>query len=193
MAESKADILLHPIRMRIIQTLIGGAQRTTQQIAEMMPDVPQATLYRHLNKLLQAQVIEVAKQQQVRGTTEKVYALASQGGDISLEELRAMSSEEHMALFMKFIASLIGDYGSYLGQPKFDLYDDGVSFRQVDLYLSDEEYVRMLKESREPLQRYMDNAPGGDRRRRRIVSIVIPEPLTGKEELPDGDHDNAGK
>ena len=187
MAESKADILLHPIRMRSIQTLIGGAHRTTQQIAEMMPDVPQATLYRHLNKLLQAKVIEVAKRQQVRGTTEKVYALNASGGEISLEELRKMSPEEHMELFMKFVASLIGDFGKYVGQPQYDLYDDGVSFRQVDLHLTDEEYMQMLLESREQLKRYVGNEPRADRRRRTIVSIVIPEPMRSKE---DSRHDN---
>jgi DNA-binding PadR family transcriptional regulator len=173
--ESKADLILHPIRMRIIQSLVGGARRTTQQISEFMTDIPQATMYRHLNKLHKAKLIEVIEHKQVRGTMEKVYVLAEHGAEISIKDMEKMTSEEHMELFMKFIANLIGDYGRYLQQEQFDLVKDGVSYRQVELHLSDEEYLQLLQGLREQMMQHVGNEPSDVRRRRLIATIVIPE------------------
>jgi DNA-binding HxlR family transcriptional regulator len=175
MAESKSDLILHPIRMRIIQSLINGGRKTTQQIAERMPDIPQATMYRHLSKLHAGKIIEVVEQNQVRGTTEKVYALAEHGGELTLQELDQMNREDHMALFMKFAATLIGDFGTYLQQPDYNLVKDGVSFRQVQLYLTDEEYLQMLGGIREQFQRYIENEPEQGRRRRVITTVILPD------------------
>jgi DNA-binding transcriptional ArsR family regulator len=175
LAESKGDLILHPIRMRIIQSLIGGSRRTTQQILELMSDIPQATMYRHLNKLLKAKIIEVIEQNQIRGSVEKVYILSEHGAEIPTKDLKDMSAEEHMEMFIKFVAMLIGDYGRYLQQDHYDQLKDGISFRQVHLNLTDEEYMQMLLGMREQMQQYIGNEPNAERRRRVISTIVIPE------------------
>jgi DNA-binding transcriptional ArsR family regulator len=175
LAESKGDLILHPIRMRIIQLLIGGSRRTTQQISELMPDIPQATMYRHLNKLLKAKIIEIIEQNQIRGSVEKVYVLSEHGADIPTKDLKDMSAEEHMEMFMKFVAMLIGDYGRYLQQDHYDQLKDGISFRQVHLNLTDEEYMQMLLVMRAQVQQHIGNEPNDERRRRIISTIVIPE------------------
>jgi DNA-binding transcriptional ArsR family regulator len=183
MAESRSDLILHPIRMRIIQALVTGEHMTTQQLAEMLPDVPQATMYRQLNKLLQAKLIDVVERNQIRGTVEKVYALAAKGADAtpSPEDVAKMSPEEHMQLFLKFAASLIADLGDYLRQDDYDLFKDGVSFRQVQFYLTDEEYMQLLLSIREQMGKYMGNKPGQGRRRRMMSTIVIPGKESGSE------------
>ena len=57
--ETKADVLLHPVRLRIVQALLPRRQLTAQEIGRHLGDVPQATLYRHLNKLLDGGIIEI--------------------------------------------------------------------------------------------------------------------------------------
>jgi DNA-binding transcriptional ArsR family regulator len=175
MTQSKADLILHPIRMRIIQTLITGGNRTTQQLAEQLANVPQATMYRHLNTLLKAGLLEVVEERKNRGTVEKVYTLARGGAELSVGDLTASSSEEHMELFLKFVASLIGEFGAYTGQEHYHLVEDGVSFRQLQLNLNDDEYLEMLREIRERMQKHAGNEPGNGRRMRMISTIVIPE------------------
>ncbi|MCU6710515.1 transcriptional regulator [Paenibacillus sp. J5C_2022] len=132
-------------------------------------------MYRHLNKLLKAQLVEVVEHKQIRGAMLKVYSLAENGADIPAQELAAMTPDEHMKLFMKFIASLLGDYGKYLQQDQFDLRQDGVSFRQPDLLLSDEEYMELVQGLRTQLMKHVGNKPAPDRRRRTITTIIIPE------------------
>ena len=50
----KGKINITSVRMKIIQLLVNGKRMTVQKFAERMEDVPQATLYRQLNKLLEA-------------------------------------------------------------------------------------------------------------------------------------------
>ena len=44
--KSKIKTMLHPIRMRIIQTLLDGKEMTAGEMAEKLQDIPQASLYR---------------------------------------------------------------------------------------------------------------------------------------------------
>jgi hypothetical protein len=34
---SSADLLLHPVRLRILQALLGGRDLTTSQLGELLP------------------------------------------------------------------------------------------------------------------------------------------------------------
>ena len=188
MNKSKADLILHPIRMRIIQALFPEGNRTTQQLAERLSDVPQATLYRHLNTLLKAGLIQVADERRIRGTTEKTYALSKNAADLTPDDVTEKSSGQHMELFMKFVASMVGTYGQYVGQTSYDLYRDGISFRQAQLYLDDEEYRTLLTEIRAHMSKHAGNEPGQGRRLRNIWTIIVPEALNANE-----DRDNENK
>ena len=46
------DLLLHPVRLRIVQALVGSPM-TPLHLKEQLGDVPQATLYRHLSQLFE--------------------------------------------------------------------------------------------------------------------------------------------
>ncbi|MDR7002734.1 helix-turn-helix domain-containing protein [Neobacillus niacini] len=175
MASAKADIILHPIRMRIIQCLINDQRLTTQQIQELLTDVPQATLYRHLRKLENAHVIEVVEEHKIRGTVEKVYGMKEEGANITINDLKKMTPEQHMELFIKFISSLLGDFQRYINQDYYDLVEDGISFRQLHLQLSDSEFNEMLGKVRNVYSEYLQNEPSQDRRRRIISTITMPD------------------
>ncbi|WP_158602364.1 helix-turn-helix domain-containing protein [Cohnella endophytica] len=172
-------MILHPIRMRIIQALINGSRMTSQQIQERLEDVPQATMYRHLKKMVDAGVLEVAEEIPNRGTLEKVYRLPEKGAIISAEDLKRASPEDHLSFFMNYAAQIIGEYGNYVKQPDLDLVQDGVSYRQISLYLSDEENIQLLTALWEILMKAIQNQPD-ENRRRRLISI-IDFPQSGKK------------
>lgn len=67
--------LLNPIRMKIFQHVLMNEQVTTGELAKLLPDVPQASLYRHINKMVQDEILSVASENKVRGVYEKVYAI----------------------------------------------------------------------------------------------------------------------
>ncbi len=174
MKSSKAQLILHPIRMRIIQTLIGGQQLTVQQMAEALPDVPQASLYRHLNKLAKVGILTVVAEHPVRGAVEKVYALPEQAASLEASDLANASRDEHMQYFTTFVASLMGDFARYLQGDTVDLLADGVGYRQVALYLNDEEFQQLVVDLNAVVKPLRANRPRSDRRRRLLSTIVIP-------------------
>jgi len=174
-AEQKADLILHPIRMRIIQCLIGGAPKSSQQLQALLPDVPQATLYRHLKKLNDAGMLTVAEERPNRGTVERWYTLPEQAAELTADDLRAASADDHLAFFMKFASHLIGQYGRYVKREGADLLEDGVSYRQIALQLSDDEHKRLLENIRELLLEAGRNEPTPERRTRLYTTVVFPE------------------
>lgn len=174
MKESTADLILHPVRMRIIQNLINQ-KHTAQDLKELLVDIPQASLYRNLKKLAEAEVIQIVDEKPIRGTIEKVYTIQNPGKLVDPEELNQMSKDEHMSLLIKFMANLLGEYERYLNQEQIDLASDGVSFRQASLYLSDEEFAEFTKELINAYQKVIQNKPAKGRRGRTVATIILPE------------------
>jgi DNA-binding transcriptional ArsR family regulator len=175
MKESKVDVILHPVRMRIIQSLINQ-HLTAQQLKELLHDIPQASLYRNLKKLVEAEVIHIVDEIPNRGTVEKVYSIQDPNKAIlGPEVLNNLSKDEHMGLFIKFLANLMGEYERYLNQEKVDFTADGVSFRQATLFLSDEEFGEFMKELVAVYTKVLQNKPKKGRKRRTLATIIIPD------------------
>ncbi len=171
MAETGADVILHPVRMRIISTLFGR-QLTTQQIGLALPEVAQATLYRHLRLLVQAGVLAVVAQRPVRGVTEKVYALAEDSVQL---DPRGMGREDWERGFAAFTASLLGQFGAYLRQEGADPVNDGVSFRTRALHLSDAELAQLRADLQAAFVPFLDYSPSPERRRRLLSTVIVPD------------------
>ncbi|GIP34150.1 helix-turn-helix domain-containing protein [Paenibacillus sp. J2TS4] len=182
MPENKAEVILHPIRIRIIQCLADGEQLTAQQVNDKLPDVPPATLYRHLKKLVDAGALVITDERPNRGTLERVYMLPEHAEELSVEELQQASPEDHLSFFVKFMAQILGDYGRYVHHPSFDLIRDGVTYRQMPLYLSDQENLELLHKIRELMIQASHNEPSPDRRQRLVTTIVFPEPDSSAED-----------
>lgn len=169
------EVVLHPVRMRILMA-VAGRQMTAREISTALGDVPQATLYRHLNRLHERGVLSVVEERPIRGTVEKVYALNEQGEQMSPQELAALSVEDHLRYFATFVASLLEDFSRYArGAERLDLLADGVGYRKFPVELSDEELAAMTKAVNAAIMPYLSNKPTPERRRRIIATIILPD------------------
>jgi DNA-binding transcriptional ArsR family regulator len=174
MENKVVDLILHPVRMRILMAL-AGKQLTSQQLNDRLPDVPQATLYRHIKNLADAKVILVVEENPVRGAVEKVYALDQSMSQVSDQELKELDKEKHMRLFVAFIASLLSEYSVYLdNREDVDLVADGVGFRSVRLYLSQDELKQMSLALNQAVLPYLPKKPNPQRRARILSTILMP-------------------
>jgi len=171
--KKKADVILHPIRMKIIQALGGGKQRSIQEIGTVLPEVPQATLYRHVNTLLGHGILQVVQENQVRGTVEKIVAINET--EMNKQGIENLSSEEHISLFTTFMTNLVGEFSNYAKQPSFDPLQDGVSYRQAMIHLNNEEWKEFIGELRAVMQKAIEKEPRKDRKTRTISTIIIPK------------------
>lgn len=174
----RADAVLHPQRIAILRVLASGPQ-TTKGLGEQLPDVPQATLYRHLPVLLEAGVIRVEAVQQVRGVTERTYALA-ESAILSADDLANADRDDHFRYFGTFVGGLLSEYGRYLDRDKIDLAADGVGYREHVVNLTDAELRALLGDIRAAITARTGNEPTADRKPRLIATASIPlERITG--------------
>lgn len=174
-----SSALLHPIRLRVAQTLLGEGPLTTRQLHERLPDVPIATLYRHVNHLATHSVIEVADQRRVRGTNEKAYRLVPGLENPSPEELRSLSEEDLRTAFTVFTSGLIRDFGDYLQTGDPDLHADRVSFAQASFWASTEEIDEFGRALMAALEVLLANEATPGRRRHTLTTVLMPRDDTG--------------
>lgn len=174
LSSDKADLILHPIRLRILQAFIGDRHLSPRQLCEILPDVSQATLYRHFNKLTQTGVLVVVAERPVRGTVEKFYRLQEQHTELSPEDLAVLSREDHQRYFTTFVATLLTDFEQYLQRDDIDLARDGVGYRQVALHLSEEELSELTQSLNEALKPFLKNKSSKRRKRFLLSSILMP-------------------
>ncbi len=173
-----ADLLLHPVRLRVVQALAGGRRLSPRELAQELTDVPAATLYRHVNTLAEAGVIGVVDERPARGTAERVYALVEGAGRVSPEDLATATTEDHLRYFTTFLAGLLGDFGRYVSGDKVDFVADGATYSQIPLELTDQELAELAGRLNAALAPVIGNRPGEGRRRRMLTTIVLPTSTT---------------
>lgn len=175
MGRSKADLILHPARLRIISE-VGGRQMTPQELAATLPDIPQATLYRHVKALLEGRVLEVVREQEVNGSVERTYTLAQGAGRLTEDELQNLSPEEHFRYFSIFAVKLMDDFAAYLRDANAEqVGKDGMSYSTAVIYLNSAERAAFQQQVIALISSVMALEPMPDRQRYSLSSIVIPD------------------
>lgn len=173
----RSDVLLHPVRLRIVLTAAGD-EVTTADIAKRLPDVPQATLYRHIAKLADAGILDIVAERQARGAIERTYRVNATRANVGAAEASDMSADEHFEAFTTFAGVLIETYGRYLKTPGSSPATDGVGFRQARLWLTDHELDQLVADVTTALVRYVNFQETPERTPRLVSTILMPDPVS---------------
>lgn len=184
---SRSEALLHPVRLRIVLILAARSNLTAQEIGRFLDDVPQATLYRHLNNLREADIIRVVEERPTGGSLERVYALNEGATYLSPADLERATKDDHMRYFTTFCVHLLGLFGTYLRRERIDLARDGVGYQTHVMHLSPEELAQFVGELRQLMLSYMSKEPSPQRSPHTFTTILIPD-----DRLRDGPHPDAG-
>lgn len=173
-SESGADLLLRPVRLRIVQAFLGDPALTTSDLRHELPDVPPASLYRRVARLVEVGVLNVVSERRIRGALERTYVLRTAGASINLDEVQNMSRDDHRHAFMAFVAGLFSDADRYISREDFDPVRDGAGYRLTGLWLDDAEFTDFLPDLALVVQPRMANPPRSGRRRRTLGTILLP-------------------
>jgi DNA-binding transcriptional ArsR family regulator len=173
LSRPEADLILHPVRYRILQTLLGR-ELNTQQIAKEIPSTPISSLYRHLKTLLEAGLVQVVETNLINGIEEKIYTVG-EVPSVSKEDFSQYTSEEHRRFFAAYLSSLLRGFSDYLSsREKIDLDEERVGFTDAVFYATTQELDRVgevLMKSLEPLRK---NKPSENRQRQMFSIITFP-------------------
>ena len=179
---ASADLLLHPVRLRIVKAFVDGRQLTTSEIAAELDDVPAASVYRHVALLAKAGVLEVVSERRVRGAVERTYLLHAAAARIDPAEVERMSPQEHGLAFMAYVAGMLADTDRYLTSGHIDPLRDGADYRAGALWLTDDEFAAFVRDLAVVIQPRLALGPGDGRRRRLLYGVALPEPASASDD-----------
>ncbi len=173
----KVELILHPVRFRILQTIDGGAL-TTQQIADEMIDVPKSSIYRQLKLLLDGEMIEIAETKIVNGIQEKTYRLA-QKPYLSAGDMALLSGEEHIHFFTIYIMNVLREFADYVQRSEaetgnIDMLSDRVGYTEAVVYATKAELDVLQSELNAAVMKLAGNESGNGRSRHKFAIITHP-------------------
>jgi DNA-binding transcriptional ArsR family regulator len=168
------DLLLHPVRLRLVHALSGGQALTTAQLSARLPEVSKVTVYRHVALLTEGGFLEVAGEERVRGAVERRYRLRQDRPVIDAGAAAAMSREDHRRGFAAAMAVLIAEFNAYLDRDGTDPATDVVSYRQGMLWFSPEELAELINEMLALLQARAGRGPAPGRSPYLLSTILFP-------------------
>lgn len=168
------ELVLNPLRLRIIHAVLDAEPFTTSQLCERLPDVSKATVYRQVAVLTDAGLLEVDREERVRGAVERTYRLFPARTAIDLETVAAMSLDDHQRGFAAATAALLAEFDLYLARDGADPLADSVSYRQFSLWLSEDEKAELVQQISTALGAVLSNRPTAQRRRHLLATTLFP-------------------
>ena len=169
MPKNPADILMNPARQRIIQYFVLHKKGTSGQLAEALPDIPRASLYRHIKMLYDAGYLQVLETHPVRGTEEKTYCLTAQPMGENASE------KEVSALIQNLLYAVMTSFAQYFQtHDTADAQKDLLSVSSCTLLLTDDEFAELLRRIGQVYQTYLNNKPSAGRKERCLTFISAP-------------------
>jgi hypothetical protein len=174
---SITELVLHPVRWRIVQRALHR-EVTTTQLREELPDIAQTTLYRHVSTLLQAGVLRVVREERIRGTVERTYAIAELDAlrERSVAEGRELTVDQLRGGLTLMLAQIAADFERLAAHGDIAPSYDYLSFGQTAVHLRAEDVPKLSEELLRVLGPYTE-PPAEENARRVLLSVIaVPDP-----------------
>lgn len=172
----KFDVINHPVRMRIFQTLYSGPY-SINQLSRLLPDVPRPSLYRHIHKMLDAGVITVAGTRHVNGIEERFFT-AIDGRidpDIAKQTDGIQKLADHISIYGAIVAQDLARYLIEYGPPDLE----SIAARDHTFWATDEEFQHLRETIYQLLHQLEQNPPAAGRTLRRL--FIMGHPLLAQQ------------
>ncbi|MFJ7667193.1 helix-turn-helix domain-containing protein [Lysinibacillus sp. NPDC097195] len=179
---NKAEILMHPVKMKITQALMRNKEKglTPLEMVKIIQDVPQATLYRHIQMLLDAGVIKVIKEKKVRSVTEKYYVLNEDAARLDSADWKTTKMEEKISFISYYQLSLLSQYQNYLSTLENNSNsEDCATFSLLELNIDEDEFENFQRELHDLMLKYYQRKNNNANVLRRTIAVTI---------IPDNNH-----
>lgn len=158
------EIMLNPVRMRIIQEIATRQTMTANEISEKISDIPRTTLYRHIKLLIDYDLLVVVSERKVRGSIERTLAL-------NTPKLINQNTVENAAdNAFGFLMSSYAKFHAYFNGENPDPAKDKIFLNNTVLMMSDAEFDQFLEDLRQLLVRNQFDV--AENRKARDLSII---------------------
>lgn len=160
-----AEVVMNPVRQRIFQYFLLHETGTVKDIKKALPDVPSASLYRHVKILADSSILVVVGENRIRGTVESIYRLNKS----------AMSAGEESGNAVQMsLLSICAAFAKYFSGGNADPERDMLLFTNCTLLLTDGEFSDFLSDINDVALKYMKVEAKADSKTRQITLISAP-------------------
>ena len=160
-----AEIVMNPVRQRVFQYLLVHETGTVKEIRKALPDVPSASLYRHMKILTENAILMVVGENRIRGTVESIYSLNKSALEINDADGAAVQTA---------LLGICTSFAKYFSGESPDPKKDLLLMTTCTLTLKDEEFMDFLSEINQVAVKYMDIPVKEDSKQRQITLISAP-------------------
>ncbi len=159
------EIVMNPVRQRIFQYLLVHETGTVKEIRTALPDVPSASLYRHMKILTESSILMVVGENRIRGTVESIYSLNKSALEVDDADGVAVQNA---------LLGICASFAKYFSGESPDPKKDMLLMTTCTLTLNDEEFMDFLSEINKVAVKYMDIPIREGSKTRQITLISAP-------------------
>lgn len=174
MTDKIMECITNPAKCKLLLEIYSQGQATAKHLSDTFGDIPQATLYRNLKKMLNDGILKVVDETQIRGTVEKTYALAFNLNEDFEAILTENSGTLYMQVFTQYFLGFAKQFREYCKSPDINIKNDMSGFSLSHIYLSDEELTELMKSISSVIYAAEKNEPKAGRKLRTLGLIVSP-------------------
>ena len=160
-----AEIVMNPVRQRLFQYLLVHETGTVKEIRKALPDVPSASLYRHMKILTENAILMVVGENRIRGTVESIYSLNKSALEVDDADGTAVQTA---------LLGICAAFAKYFSGGHADPKKDMMLMTTCTLTLNDEEFMSFLSEINQVAVKYMDISVKDGSKQRQVTLISAP-------------------
>lgn len=174
MTDKIMECITNPIKCKLLLEIYSQRQTTAKHLLDTLGDIPQATLYRNLKKMLNDGILKVVGETQIRGTVEKTYAPAFDFNEDFETIITENSGTLYMRLFTQYMLGFAKQFQEYCKSPDINIQKDLSGFSLSHIYLSDDELTELMKSISNVIHAAEKNKAKTGRKLRTLGLIVSP-------------------
>jgi len=174
MNQKLIECLAHSVKGKLLRTIAEQERVTTKELAQIISILPQASLYRYLKKMVDAGLIKVVEENQIRNVKEKVYGMAIDL-DTELKKIAEdTSGATFLAQFQNFTNGIMDEFQTYLKDNEIPTNGFAFGFGMLPIHVTNKEAWELYQKIEELLQPYHNNPLTHDRELRNFAMIFTP-------------------
>lgn len=167
------ECLSDPYSCQLFAEILRGSCSKASELHARCPNIPRATMYRHLRRLTDDGLIEVVDEVKKRGTVERTYAPVRKAFEDIEAALKSNPSEMYFSMFIQFVLSFVQQFREHCDDPDADLARD-CGFSMGPVLGTDEEINQAMREIADIIARLRENEPAEGRRYHTVGLILSP-------------------
>ncbi|MBD8014599.1 hypothetical protein QL992_07450 [Microbacterium sp. APC 3898] len=169
------DLFKNQVRFKIALELIDVDEGySIMQLNKLLKEVSQATLYRHVNSMVDDDLLKVVGINRIGKVEEKLYALNTQAYKISEEDWQSATYSDKIKFVTYFFMYILQNYKDYHENRVGEGTQDQATFSLVKLNLTDNSFEDFQSELSTLMEKYYNRKEDKDGTDRTISMVIIP-------------------